>query len=104
MNEALQIICGLILLVGVFILSRFVMGWKIKNACRFILKDLENREALDSVNAVELPYVQKKAFNVGLRDYRPKALEYLIQAGIVIVSSQGKYYLKAGWKEGLNIN
>ena len=104
MNEPMQIILGLILLVGVFILSRYVMGWKIRNACKFILTDLENRNAFDPENAAELPYMRKSVLKVGLRDYRPKALEYMVHAGIVKVNPEGKYYLKPGWKDNLNIS
>lgn len=102
MNDTLQIILGILILIVVFMGTRLLMGLKIKNACKRIMDDLEKKEAFDSLRAVDLPYAQSKAFNIGLRNYHPKALEYLIQAGVVIRSSQGKYYMKSGWQEQIN--
>jgi hypothetical protein len=104
MNETLQIIIGIIVLIVVFMGTRLLMGLKIKKACQRIINDLEVNEALGPMKAVELPYAESKAFNIGLRNYHPKALSYLIQAGVVLRSSQGRYYLKSGWREQIREN
>ena len=94
----MEIIIGIILLAGAFILSRVVMGWRIRRACQQILKDLQGKDAFDPFTAVELPYARTRIFNIGLRDFRPKALVYLIQHEVVGLTESGKYYLKPAWK------
>jgi len=98
MSDAMQIVIGVILLVVVFFLSRVVMSWRIRNACQQILKDLQAREAFDPYNAVELPYTRMRYFNIGMRDFRPKAMQYLIQHDVVGVTDKAGYYLKPGWR------
>jgi len=94
MSESIQIILGIFFLIGVYILSRFGVVWRIRRASGFIIQDLERRGAFDSESAVDLPYVKTKHFRVGVRDFRPKALESLIQSGIVGKTESGTYYLK----------
>jgi hypothetical protein len=98
MSETLQIILGIVLLIGVFLFSRVVMGWRIRRACQQILKDLESRDAFDPFSAVELPYAKAKFINIGLRDFRPKALQYMLQHEVVGLTEAGRYYLKPAWK------
>jgi hypothetical protein len=98
MNETLQIIIGILLLIGVFLFSRVVMGWRIRRACQQILKDLESKSAFDPFSAVELPYAKVRFINIGLRDFRPKALQYMIQNEVIGITDSGRYYLKPAWK------
>ena len=98
MSENVQIVIGILLLVGVFLFSRVVMGWRIRRACQQILKDLQSREAFDPFTAVELPYSRVRYINIGLRDFRPKALQYLLQHEVVGITEAGGYYLKPAWK------
>ncbi len=93
MSETVQIIIGLILLVGVYILTQAVVGWRIRRTSKNILRDLDHKKAFDPAAAVELPYAKRNIFKIGLRDFRPKALEALVQAGLVGMTA-GKYYLK----------
>lgn len=93
MSESTQIILGLIFLIGVYVLTRYAMIWRIRRTSRAIIKDLERRGALDPASSAELPYAKTHFFRIGLRDYRPKALEYLVQGGIVAKTENGRYYL-----------
>ncbi|MCG2779273.1 MAG: hypothetical protein L6406_26670 [Desulfobacterales bacterium] len=65
-----------------------------------IVKDLEQKGALDPSSAIELPYAKKGVFRIGIRDYRPKAIQYMIANNIIGMTDSGKYYLKdkgVGW-------
>jgi len=94
MSETVQIILGLILLVGVYVFTQAVVGWRIRRTSRNILRDLDYKKAFDPAAAIELPYAKRNIFRIGLRDFRPKAVEALMQAGIVGMTPAGKYYLK----------
>jgi hypothetical protein len=93
MPEFAQIIIGIIFLILVFILTRIGIAHRIRRAATLIIKDLERRDALDPSSAAELPYARPQYFNIGMRDYRPKALESLVHGGIVGRTENGKYYL-----------
>ena len=94
MSETIQIILGLIMLVGVYILTQVVVGWRIRRTSKNILRDLDFKKAFDPATAIELPYAKRNIFKIGLRDFRPKAVEALVQADIVGMTAAGKYYLK----------
>ena len=93
MPEFLQIIFGVIFLAGVYILTRYGIANRIRRAATLIMQDLERREAVDPGSAADLPYAKSQYFRFGLRDYRPKALESLLQAGIIGRTETDKYYL-----------
>ena len=67
---------------------------KINHAFRIIINDLKQQGALDPSTAVTLPYATKVFFRIGLRDYRPKAVFYLVQSGIVGMTENKQFYLK----------
>jgi len=94
MSESVQIILGIIFLVGVYALTRYGFVWRMKRAGAFLLKDLERRGAVDPESAVQLPYAKKSFLRIGMRDFRPKALESLVQSGIVGKTEGGEYFLK----------
>lgn len=94
MSETSQIILGICILIAVYILTRRVQVWRIKRAYNLIIWDLEQKGAVDPSSAVELPYAKVSMFRISVRDYRPKALEYLISSNIIGVTDSGKYYLK----------
>jgi len=94
MNDTIQIILSLVVLAGVFFLSRYVATLQMRRAARLIVKDLKNRRALALDAAVELPYAKRHFFKLGLRDYRPKVLQGLVQHGVVAVTQEGRYYLR----------
>jgi hypothetical protein len=102
MSETLQIIIGFIFLAAVYILTRYGMAFRIKQASVSIIKDLEQKGAIDASSAVELPYAKSSLFKIGLRDFRPKAIESMIQGDIVGMTPEGKYYLKM-WPHNLQM-
>ena len=75
-------------------ISRKVTVWRIKRTYLMIMSDLESKGAVDADTAVVLPYAKESIFRVGMKDYRPKALEYLVSNNIVGMTSEGRYYLK----------
>jgi len=94
MSETIQIILGIFFLIGVYIFTRFGIAWRIRRASAFIIQDLERRGAFDSASAADLLYGKADYFRVGVRDFRSKALESLIQGGIVGRTERDTYYLK----------
>lgn len=93
-SEAGLIILLLCVLILVYILTRKVNAWRVKRASDFIIKDLEQKGALDPSSAVEIPYAKMSIFAMGTRDFGPKALEYLIANNIVGKTDSSNYYLK----------
>lgn len=94
MPEWIQITLGAVFLVGMYVLSRYGIVWRIERAYRSVIRDLKARDAVDAASAVELFYAKKKTMNIGIRDFRPKALDELVGNGVVGKTVQGKYYLK----------
>jgi hypothetical protein len=94
MADAMQITLGILFLILVFILTRYGITWRIKRAGRRIINDLERLGAQSSETAVELPYMKKQLIKIGMRDFKPTAMQSLLEAGIVGMTGSGKYYLK----------
>jgi len=99
MSETVQIIIGIILLVGVYILTQMVVGYRIKRAARGIVRDLDFKKAYNPESAIELPYAKSNLFRIGLRDFRPKAVAALVQAGAIAQTAAGRYFLTKRSKE-----
>jgi hypothetical protein len=93
MSETVQIIIGIILLVGVYILTQMVVGYRIKRAARGIVRDLDFKKAHTPESAIELPYAKSNLFRIGVRDFRPKAVAALVQAGVLAKTEAGRYFL-----------
>ena len=93
MQESMQIIIGIIFLIVVFVATRYGIFLRIRGACRAVVKDLERRGAFDEASAVELPYAKKNYFQIGLRDFRPKAVQSLLEGGVVGKSADERFYL-----------
>ncbi|MBI5572074.1 MAG: hypothetical protein HY914_19175 [Desulfomonile tiedjei] len=94
MSEPVQIVVGLICLLGVFALTRYLVGWQVKRATGFIIRDLESQNAVDPFTAVELPYAKQSPLRIGMRNYHAKALDYMVSEGVVGKTGGGKYYLQ----------
>lgn len=94
MSETLQIVLGLLFVLFAFVVSRYVIAWQLKRATGLIIKDLEAGEALDPLSAIDLPYAKPDYLRIGMRDYRRKALEYMVNDGVVVKTGTGKYYLR----------
>jgi hypothetical protein len=93
MSEFIQIIIGILFLIMVFLITRVGIAHRIRHSAKFVIQDLERRQAFDPGSAAELPYAKTHYFRIGLRDYRPKALESLVQGGIVAKTENGKFFL-----------
>ena len=98
MSETMKIVLMVLLTIGAFILTLRVAGWKMKRACDFILRDLKARKAFDPASAAELPYCKTSIFHIGMRDYRPRALNALVKHDDIRVIEGGRYYLREGHK------
>jgi hypothetical protein len=96
MPEAIKIILMILVAIGAVIFALRIAGWKMKKACDFIIQDLKEKKALDPASAVELPYCKSPLLNIGLKDYRPKALEELVKHDVVRMVEEGRYYLREG--------
>ena len=94
MSETLKTILMVLVAIGAVILALRIAGWKMKKACDFIIEDLKEKKAFEPASAVELPYVKSQMINIGLRDYRPRALEELVKHDVVRLLSEGRYYLR----------
>jgi hypothetical protein len=93
MSEPVQIILGLLVLAGIFVMTRYVIGWQVKRATGRIIGDLQTQEALDPITAVDLPYVKENPLRMGMRNYYAKAMEFMVAEGVVGKTGSGKYYL-----------
>jgi len=98
MPEALKILIMIAVIVAVLYLALRIAGWQMRKACDFIIEDLRTREALDPSSAVTVTCASNPLLRIGLRDYRPRALEYLVQQDVVRVLEGGRYYLREGYK------
>jgi hypothetical protein len=90
-TQLFLVIC--VLFIFVF-LARKLNAWKVKRAYFSIVRDIKAKKAFDANSAIDLAYARKPSFSVGMRDFRPIALEHLIQDNIVGVTDDGKFYLK----------
>lgn len=93
MPESMQITIGILALLAVYLLVMLGTGWWTKQICLSIIRELEDKGALNGSTAVDLPYAKVNYFKIGYRDYRPKALETLVLSEVVCKTFQGRYYL-----------
>lgn len=93
MNETIQIILGLIILAGVWVATRYGIGMKINKCAREVVAFLKSRGATSPASAVKTPFEKSDWLNIGVRDWRPKALEMLVGAQVVGRTEDGRYYL-----------
>ena len=98
MSETMKSVLMVLITIGAFLLTLRVAGWKMERACDFILRDLKERKAFDPASAVELPYSKTSMFRIGMRDYRPRALNALVKHDDIRVVEGGRYYLREGHK------
>ena len=94
MSEITQLFLVICVLFVFVVLARKFNAWKMKQAYFGIVQDIKAKKALDAETATELAYARSPVFRVGLRDFRPLALQHLVQDNIVGVTDDGKCYLK----------
>jgi hypothetical protein len=93
MPESVQILIAFCFLVVVFILTRYIVVWKLRRASESIVRRLEAKGAFDESAAVQLVDPKPIFLRFGMRDYDSKALEYMVAEGVVAKTAAGKYYL-----------
>lgn len=96
MSDTWQITLGALFLVAMFIATRWGVMVKLRAAARRIIDDLNAKGALGPASAVPLDYEKGDWLKIGLRDYRPKALQHLVAAQVVARTESGRYYLVRG--------
>jgi hypothetical protein len=80
--------------IAAFILANIIAGRRMKKAADFIILDLKEKKAFDQASAVALPYSKGTAFRIGLKDYRPGALQQLLKYDVVRLQEGDRYYLR----------
>ena len=87
----------ILLLIAAFIVfvlaAMLVTGWGIRRVCFKIISELENARALSASRAMTLQDERKNFFRVGTGNLRPKAINLLMQDGIILKTGNGKYFL-----------
>jgi hypothetical protein len=101
MSETANLLFMISLTVCVLYGTFRITGWKMKKACNLIIRDLKEKKAFDPASAVELPYSKAAVFNLGMRDYRPRALEQLVKLDMVRLLEGGRYYLRDAHQRGI---
>jgi hypothetical protein len=94
MSETVQMIISVIVLMAVYLLTQLIIGYRVSRAARRIIRHLEEESAYDPITAIELPYARQKLLRIGLRDFRPNAVDALLHIKVVSRTQSGKYYLK----------
>ena len=94
MDDPMNTVICVIILIAACVLAQIGVVWKTKRACLTIIRDLRDRGAYDPESAAALPYAQKKGLlHFGARDYKPQALQHLIQKEVICVTDDGRCYL-----------
>ena len=90
----MEIFLLIVVLIGVFFLSQWGVMLMTRRACATIINDLKRRKAYNPDSAAALPYAQKKGFfHFGTRDYKPQALQHLVQHDIIRMTDDGRFHL-----------
>jgi hypothetical protein len=94
MSDYLQIVLTACFVVAVFVLTRFMVTWRLRRAVTSILNDLEAQGAIDEGSAAALPCSKPNTLRLVIRDYHSRALQYMVSEGVVGLTPSGKYYLR----------
>ena len=94
MSQSAKTLFMVFLLIAAFILANILAGKRMKKAADFIIRDLKEKQAFDPASAVVLPYSKGTMFRIGLKDYRPGALQQLVKYDVVRSLEGGRYYLR----------
>jgi hypothetical protein len=102
MSQSVKTWLMVLIAIAAFILASLIAGRRMKKAADFIIRDLKEKKAFDPASAVVLPYSKGTAFRIGLKDYRPGALQQLIKYEVIRQHEEGKYYLRDSQQATLN--
>ncbi len=102
MSQNTQTLLMVLITIAAFFLATLLAGWRMKKACEFIIQDLKEKQAFDPASAVVLPYSKGTAFRIGLKDYRPGALQQLVKRDVVRLLEGDRYYLRESQQEIFN--
>ena len=102
MSQNVKIVLMVLLTVAAFILVSLLTGWRTKKASDFIIRDLKEKKAFDPASAVMLPYSKSTPFRIGLKDYRPSALQQLVKYDVIRLQEGDRYYLRDSNQATLN--
>ncbi len=89
----MQHVIGIALLAAVYYLTRKGVAIKMRGGTEQVLQDLRTSQSTDVYSAVHLSYSKTDWYKFGLRDYKRKALQSLVVAGVVGKTESDKYYL-----------
>lgn len=94
-QDVFLIVVAIILAMGVWL---FVPGWMIRRAIPKVIKIFRQKNAVGIQNAKtlqELGLAPKPMLErmMSRRDYKPKALDFLVQARVVQVTEDNKLYI-----------
>ncbi len=95
LNDILALIALIIL---AFVVWMFVPGWMIRRNIPKVIKMFRKAGAVGMKQAKapeEVGFAQKSIMQrmFSRRDYKPKALEFLIQTNVVMINEEGKLYI-----------
>lgn len=102
MSQNIKTLLMVLITIAALFLAMLFAGWRLKKACDFIIRDLKEKKAFDPSSAVALPYSKGTVFRIGLKDYRPGALQQLVKRDMVRSLEGGRYYLRDGHQEIFN--
>lgn len=86
-----QLLLCLLIIILAYVISYFLVRWRLKRTCISIVNILHEKNSNNEHNAVEL--LDDRFLKIGVKDYKPKALEILLSQEIIKKTSDGKYYL-----------
>ena len=96
MSQNVKTLLMVLITIAAFILANIIAGKRMKKAADFIIRDLKEKKAFDPASAVMLPYGKSTMFRIGLKDYRPGALQQLVKKDVVRLLEGDRYYLRDG--------
>lgn len=89
----LQILLWTAAFIIFVMLALYAGGWGVRKVCLRIIAEMEEARAFKESKAVKIQDERKNIFRVGTGNIRPKALNLLITDGLVIKTTNGRYYL-----------
>lgn len=94
----LQSIILILIILGMLAVAFFYSRFRMKKALREVIKIFRETDALNHVNAKtkeELGLMPPGLLMrlIGQRDYKPYALQLMIEANIILITEDGRYYL-----------